>query len=30
VREVDAALRAAPASIDWLDERWVKPRVARE
>lgn len=25
VREVDAALRAAPVSLDWLEKRWLAP-----
>jgi hypothetical protein len=29
VRAVDAALRAAPSSIAWLDAHWVQPRLAR-
>jgi hypothetical protein len=28
VRAIDAELRAAPASIDWLDARWVEPALA--
>ncbi len=26
VRELDATLRAAPASLDWLEAHWVRPR----
>ncbi len=29
VRAVDAALRAAPSSVEWLDANWVQPRLAR-
>ncbi len=29
VRAIDAALRAAPVSIDWLDAHWVRPARAR-
>lgn len=27
VRAVDAALRAAPSSVEWLDAHWVQPRL---
>jgi len=29
VRAVDAALRAAPSSVEWLDAHWVQPRLSR-
>jgi len=28
-RALDAALRAAPSSVEWLDANWVQPRLAR-
>jgi hypothetical protein len=28
VRAIDAALRSAPVSLDWLEERWVRPALS--
>jgi hypothetical protein len=28
-RSIDASLREAPSSLDWLDAQWVQPRLAR-